>query len=104
MIHSLLLWCGRISLLLTFCIVLCTMMFQIWSYYFSLVSQMDTLVVEAPKVSGIIHYCDGKVVTAWNVEDCTTNSSVISCKSYGRDAVFFWMRMDSEMFRLSTTS
>jgi len=42
-------WCGRISLLLTFCIVLCTMMFQIWSYYFSLVSQMDTLVVESQK-------------------------------------------------------
>jgi len=82
-------WCGRISLLLTFCIVLCTMMFQIWSYYFSLVAQMDTLVIDAPKVAGIVHYCDGQVIKAWNVEDCTKNTSTISCKSYGRDGNIF---------------
>jgi len=76
-----LIWCGRITLLFTVCAVLCTMMFQIWSYYFSLVTQMDTLVLESPQVGGILDYCDGTVVKAWNIEDCI-KTTVLSCKIY----------------------
>jgi len=75
-------WCGRITLLFTFCSVLCTMMFQIWTYYFSLVTQMDTLVIESPQVGGILDYCDGKVVQSWNFEDCVKHTNVLSCKTY----------------------
>ena len=75
-------WCGRITLLFTFCAVLCTMMFQIWSYYFSLVTQMDTLVIESPHVGGILDYCGGNIVKSWNIEDCVQNTTMLSCKTY----------------------
>lgn len=86
-------WCGRITLLFTFCTVLCTMMFQIWSYYFSLVTQMDTLVIESPQVVGILDYCDGNVAKSWNIEDCVKNSTVLSCKTYfNLDNIYVDMR------------
>lgn len=86
-------WCGRITLLLTFCAVLCTMMFQIWSYYFSLVTQMDTLVIESPQVGGILDYCNGNIVKSWNMEDCVQNTLTLSCKTYSNsDHVYLDVR------------
>lgn len=66
------LWCGRVSLLCSVCVVLCTMIYQIWSYYFSLVAQMDAYVIESPRVHAFLHACEGVVTTTWNV-DCEEN-------------------------------
>ena len=64
-------WCGRIGLLFTVCAVLCTMIYQIWSYYFSLVEQMDAYVIESPRVHAFFSVCDKIVKESWNVE-CNT--------------------------------
>lgn len=69
------LWCGRISLLCTVCAVLCTMIFQIWSYYFSLVEQMDAYVIDAPRIHAFVNVCDGSVQKIWNVK-CNDNVCV----------------------------
>ena len=69
------LWSCRIGLLLTVCGVLCLMMFQIWTYYFSLVNQMDVMTFSSPKIKHIIKYCvsDEKFET-WNVDSCNVLS------------------------------
>lgn len=72
-------WCGRISLLLTICTILCVMMFQIWTYYFSLVSQMDEMVLESPQVHGVLDVCRQQVRRNWNVEDCLFASDTTTC-------------------------
>lgn len=60
-------WCGRISLLCTVSLVLSTMIYQIWSYYFSLVSQMDEYVIESPRVHSFLKVCGGIVTKKWNI-------------------------------------
>lgn len=55
------------------------MMFQIWSYYFSLVSQMDEMVSESPQVHGVFDVCHQKVRRAWNVEDCVFAPEKTTC-------------------------
>lgn len=62
------LWCGRIGLLFTVCAVLCTMIFQIWSYYFSLVEQMDEYVIDSPRVHGFVNICNNTVQSAWHMK------------------------------------
>jgi len=76
-------WCGRITLLLSICGILCIMMFQIWSYYFSLVTQMDDLVLESPQVRGLLDICDGVVRRAWNVDNCAFSTSQVTCELSG---------------------
>jgi len=63
------LWCCRIGLVLTISSVLLTMMFQIWSYYFYLIRDMDNLSSSVPKLHSILDVCNGSILTAWNV-DC----------------------------------
>jgi hypothetical protein len=72
-------WCGRITLLLTICGILCVMMFQIWSYYYSLVTQMDEMVLESPQVHGVLNMCEGKVLRSWNVDLCHVDGGQMSC-------------------------
>ena len=72
-------WCGRIGLLLSICAILCIMMFQIWSYYFSLVAEMDALVLSSPQVHGILDICKGNVRNSWNVENCILNNDTLYC-------------------------
>ena len=71
-------WCCRISLLFTILGVLCTMIFQIWSYYFSLVQQMDDITINQPVVISIIKKCQNESFFQWNA-DCTLLSQEISC-------------------------
>jgi len=73
-------WCGRITLLVSICGILCVMMFQIWSYYFALVSQMDDLVLQSPSVRAILDLCDGQVNTMWNLDDCIAVGPRLTCE------------------------
>tara|TARA_B100000795_G_scaffold30706_1_gene20225 strand:+ start:296 stop:544 length:249 start_codon:yes stop_codon:yes gene_type:complete len=52
---------------------------------------MDTLVIESPQVGGILDYCDGNIVKAWNIEDCVKNATMLSCKTYS-DNVYLDVR------------
>ena len=74
-------WCGRITLLLTICGILCVMMFQIWSYYYSLVKQMDEMVLESPQVHGVVNMCEGKILRSWNVDSCNSANGQMTCKT-----------------------
>jgi len=70
-------WCGRITLLLSICGILCVMMIQIWSYYYSLVTQMDEMILESPQVHGVLDMCEGVVNRAWNINDCVRGVCVV---------------------------
>lgn len=70
-------WCCRILLVLSVLGVLCTMIFQIWSYYFSLVRQMDEQTFETPQVLAFIHACDTEKFS-WN-SNCAYYSDEIAC-------------------------
>jgi hypothetical protein len=59
-------WCCRIGLVLSISAVLLTMMFQIWSYYFSLVKEMDNLSGTTPVISSIFSVCNSKIISSWN--------------------------------------
>tara|TARA_B110001450_G_C17651046_1_gene493287 strand:- start:1900 stop:2286 length:387 start_codon:yes stop_codon:yes gene_type:complete len=72
-------WCGRITLLMTICGILCVMMFQIWSYYYSLVTQMDEMVLESPQVHGVLNMCEGKILRSWNVDSCNPRGGKMLC-------------------------
>ena len=61
-------WCCRIGLVLTVSIVLMTMMFQIWSYYFSLVRDMDELTISGPKIEAILSVV--KPFVSKKIESC----------------------------------
>ena len=58
-------WCCRIMLVFSVLGVLSTMLFQIWSYYFSLVKQMDDQTISHPQVLAFVHACE-HVKYAWN--------------------------------------
>lgn len=60
-------WCCRIGLVLTVSMVLITMMFQIWSYYFSLVRDMDELSISGPKIEAIVSVCNRTILKKWNI-------------------------------------
>jgi len=67
-------WTCRIGLLITVCGVLCLMMFQIWTYYFSLVNQMDMITFSSPEIKHIIKWCPESenelIFETWNVDIC----------------------------------
>ena len=69
-------WCCRILLVFSVLGVLCTMIFQIWSYYFSLVNQMDEQIIETPQVVGLVHACDD-IRFSWNVKCSKGNASFL---------------------------
>ena len=71
-------WCCRISLLFTILGVLCTMIFQIWSYYFSLVQQMDDITINQPVLISIIKKCQNESFFQWNA-DCSFENQDMSC-------------------------
>jgi len=81
-------WCGRISLLLSICGILCIMMFQIWTYYYSLVTQMDEMVLESPQVHGVLDICEGVVQRAWNIEGCQSGATTICTMAWGSENLF----------------
>ena len=87
-------WTCRVGLLITVCGVLCLMMFQIWTYYFSLVSEMDTLTFATPEVKAVVKTCvnatNDATFLGWNVDDCQHSSSATaSCTLYEKpDALF----------------
>lgn len=72
-------WCARIGLLFTVCTVLFTMVYQIWSYYFSLVSEMDKSSHFAPEIVSMLDVCNGEINPLWNVDTCQINQKDISC-------------------------
>ena len=78
--HSTRLWCCRIVMVLTVSAVLLSMMIQIWSYYFSLVRDMDALSISGPNLGAIVSVCDESVVDKWNVE-CTKGELSFNCMS-----------------------
>jgi len=70
------------------------MMFQIWTYYFSLVSEMDTLTFATPEVKAVVKTCanaSGNVTfTGWNIDECqTTSAGRASCVMYEQPDAFF---------------
>ena len=65
-------WCCRIGLVFSISIVLLTMMIQIWSYYFSLVREMDTLSSAEPRLGALLSVCNNTVEKSWNI-DCTVS-------------------------------
>jgi len=71
-------WCCRICLVLSISSVLLTMLFQIWSYYFSLVREMDTLSSATPQLSAILSVCNSTILTKWKV-NCLVNGSHWNC-------------------------
>ena len=81
-------WCGRISLLLSICSILSIMMFQIWTYYYSLVTQMDEMVLESPQVHGVLDICEGVVKRAWNIERCQSGVTTTCTIAWGSDKLF----------------
>jgi len=87
-------WTCRVGLLITVCGVLCLMMFQIWTYYFSLVSEMDTLTFATPEVKAVVKTCvnatGDATFSGWNVDDCQHLSpATASCTLYEKpDALF----------------
>lgn len=71
-------WCCRIGLVLSISTVLLTMMFQIWSYYFSLVREMDALTYSEPKLGAIVSVCNQKLITQWKTV-CSKNGTNWNC-------------------------
>ena len=70
-------WCCRISLVFVISAVLLSMMFQIWSYYFSLVREMDQLTSLNPQLGSIVSVCNGSLFH-WNIE-CESSSMFWNC-------------------------
>lgn len=70
-------WCCRIGLVFSVLGVLSTMIFQIWSYYFYLVQQMDNMVIESPTLNAIFNICE-KVDYSWNTE-CSQDGTDWKC-------------------------
>ena len=83
-------WCCRIGLVLTVSSVLMMMMFQIWSYYFSLVRDMDDLSILGPSVGAIISVCNETIDKKWNIE-CDTTPDYFLCnyESTHSDSLIF---------------
>ena len=77
-------WCCRIGLVFSISIVLLTMMIQIWSYYFSLVREMDTLSSAEPRLGALLSVCNNTVEKSWNI-DCTVSDNVYMCSSSSLD-------------------
>jgi hypothetical protein len=69
-------WCGRISLLFIIFGILFAMMFQIWSYYYSLVLQMDDELIKTPQIEGLLDICDANILNQWNLQNCTISDHV----------------------------
>ena len=87
-------WTCRVGLLISVCGVLCLMMFQIWTYYFSLVTQMDTLAFAAPEIKAVVKTCvnasSNVTFTGWNVDECqTTSVGRAYCVLYEKPDAFF---------------
>jgi len=80
-------WCCRIGLVLSISCVLLTMMFQIWSYYFSLVRDMDALTSSEPRLSALMSVCNEKIVSTWNV-NCFSNETYWNCDSELNGSIF----------------
>lgn len=72
-------WCARIGLLMTICAVLLTMVYQLWNYYFSLVSDMDQSSHYRPELSAMVKVCQQIVDPIWNVVSYTINTQNVSC-------------------------
>jgi len=67
-------WCCRIGILLLVMASLLTMIFQIWNYYFSLVTEMDLLEQQPPRLVSILEFCNSQVSYQWNI-DCVPEST-----------------------------
>ena len=78
-------WCCRIGLILSISSVLLTMMFQIWSYYFSLVREMDKITDSTPTLSTVLSVCNGNVETSWNGQWNKTESYWINRQDYPKN-------------------
>ena len=82
-------WCCRIGLVFSVLGVLCTMIFQLWSYYFSLVSEMDDQTFERPQVRSFMHICDD-LVFSWNTECNSLGSKQWRCSLKNPEGVVFY--------------
>ena len=71
-------WCCHIGLVFSISTILLSMMFQLWSYYFSLVDEMDSLSLERPYLGGFVDICDSNILRKWNF-DCVKFASYFNC-------------------------
>ena len=82
-------WCCRIGLVLVVSTVLMTMMFQIWSYYFSLVRDMDDLTVLSPKIGAIVSVFNNSIVKKWNLNcNVVDNHYICENDTYSDSLIF----------------
>ena len=77
------LWCCRISLIFSVLGVLITMIYQIWTYYFYLVKQMDDMTLDTPELHAIVRHCND-VTTTWHAE-CQANWNCSVLPTEGAD-------------------
>lgn len=80
-------WCCHIGLVFCVTVILLSMIFQIWSYYFSLVDEMDHLSYSRPYLGGFVDICHSNVLKSWKI-DCVRYDSYFNCslKSAGSDS------------------
>lgn len=71
-------WCCRIGLVFTVLGVLSTMIYQIWTYYFYLVEQMDQMTIESPELHAIIRHCNNETFT-WQAACSHDSPQNMSC-------------------------
>lgn len=83
-------WCCHIGLVFSISSILLSMMFQVWSYYFSLVDEMDTLSSARPYLGGFVEICDSNILKSWNLE-CVKFPSYFNC-NLPAGALDTWVR------------
>ena len=82
-------WCCRIMLVFSVLGVLCTMLFQIWSYYFSLVKQMDDQTISRPQVLAFVHACEN-VKYVWNSKCVKSSLRTFMCTIFNpEDSLYY---------------
>lgn len=72
-------FCSRIFVLIFVIVVLISMVFFIWDYYFSLFNLMDDELNAVVSIVAILHYCNSKIEFQWNVESCGRQDNFIKC-------------------------
>ena len=77
------LWCCRIGLIFTILGVLITMIYQIWTYYFYLVQQMDDMTLDTPELHSIVQFCSN-TTRIWHAT-CSANWTCVIPSTEGAD-------------------
>ncbi|MDA7839091.1 hypothetical protein N9A45_02035 [bacterium] len=83
-------WCSRIVLVFSVLAVLITMIFQVWTYYFSLVEQMDKQTIARPEVLSFLHICE-RVRYSWNAACAPYHSNGFRCSFQNEESSEYYV-------------